>query len=181
MKRGEIAKIILGMVGVAGILAVSAAVPGITKIFSQTHRSRYQGRSLEQSIRNLLRRGLIKFIKTNNGWKLILTDKGLEELSNYETGQKLLKKPKHWDNKWRLLIFDIEERRKKTREQIRRTLIYFGFYRLQDSVWVYPYECEVILELLRTKYGVRHEALYIRAEKIAKDQWLRKHFQLDTI
>ena len=75
-------------------------------------------------------------------------------------------------------MFDIEEKRKNVRNQIRAVLISFGFYRLQDSVWVYPYECEEILELLRTKYKVRHEALYIRAERIAKDEYLRDHFGL---
>ena len=96
----------------------------------------------------------------------------------YEIGEKHIKKPKRWDHKWRLLIFDVPEKRRFMREKIRRVLKSFEFYRLQDSVWVYPYECEEVLDLLRTKYYVRFEALYIRAEYIQQDRWLRKHFFL---
>lgn len=179
-KRGEAAKLILGLIGVAGLAFVAASLPGIANIFPRTHRTRYQKRELEQSLRNLLKRGFVKFVQTNNGWKLVLTDKGMAEFFEYEIRKKVLKKPKRWDGKWRLLIFDIEEERKKIREQVRRTLVALDFYRLQDSVWVYPYECEEVLELLRTKYGIRHQALYIRAEKIAKDHWLKCHFKIGT-
>lgn len=62
-----------------------------------------------------------------------------------------------------MLIFDTKEDRKSIREKVRRSLVALGFYRLQDSVWVYPYLCEDVLEMLRTQYGVRHDALYVCA------------------
>jgi DNA-binding transcriptional regulator PaaX len=133
---------------------------------------------LEQSLANLKRKGQIKFVQGRTGWRVELTERGQEEFLALETREKILTRPKKWDKKWRLLVFDIPEAKKKVRDRVRYALISFGFYRLQDSVWAYPYECEEVLELLRTKYGVRYEALYIRAEKIAKDQWLQKHFNL---
>ena len=121
---------------------------------------------------------MIKFVRGKAGWKVELTTKGFAEFLTYETREKLLKKTKYWDGKWHFLIFDIAEERKRIREQVRRTLISFGFHRLQDSVWVFPYDCEEVLELLRIKYGVRYEALYLRADKLAKDKWLKQHFNL---
>jgi DNA-binding transcriptional regulator PaaX len=121
---------------------------------------------------------LIKFAQGRNGWRLELTENGLMELMAYELRQKLIDSSKPWDGRWRFLIFDIPETRRVTRDQIRRSLISFGFYRLQNSVWVFPYECEEVLELLRINYGVRYDALYLRAEKVAKDQRLRRYFGL---
>ena len=181
IKKGEIARYILAGITVAGILFIGAAMPGvfeIFKLFRKQSGGRYSKRALSESLARLKRRGLIRFSQGSRGWRLELTDRGSQELNLYEIGEKLLKKPKKWDKRWRLLVFDIEEKRKNVRNQIRSVLISFGFYRLQDSVWVYPYECEEILELLRIKYRVRHEALYIRAEHIAKDEYLRGYFGL---
>lgn len=169
---------ILAGVGIAGLIVVGAMAPGIFKIFPRNDRRRFSTKAVDQSVENLKRKGLLTIIRGKNGWRLALTERGQAEFFAYETRQKILKHPRRWDGKWHLLIFDIAESKKRVREQVRRMLIGFGFHRLQDSVWVYPYECEEILELLRTKYGVRYEALYIRAEKIAKDDWLLNHFGL---
>ena len=177
-KKGEIARVILGIVGVTGIILVGAVAPNLLQLLPVGKR-RFSKDALGQSLEGLKRKGLLKKVRSKTGWRLELTDKGQAELSAIETKQKILKKPWRWDKKWRILIFDIPESRKKVRDQIRLLLRSFGFHRLQDSVWVYPYECEEVLELLRTKYRVRHEALYIRAEKIGKDSQLREFFSLD--
>lgn len=177
-KKGDIAKLILGAIGMAGLLVVGAAAPGIFKILSGKKRYSYAKKSLDRSLENLKKHGLIKFVPGRTGWRVALTEKGLAEFFAYEMKEKILKPPKRWNGDWHLLVFDIEETRKKVRDNVRRTLVSLGFIRLQDSVWVYPYPCEEVLELLRTKYGVRHEALYICARKIAKDKWLRQHFGL---
>lgn len=171
-------KAVLGTIGVAGILAVGIMAPNVFRFLPNPYRSKFSKKSVDQSVDRLRRSGLIKFVQGNKGWRLELTDKGLEEFSRYKMREKLIKRARNWNGKWHLLIFDIPEERKNIRHQVRRTLASFGFYRLQDSVWVYPDECEDVLELLRTKYHVRYEALYIKAEKIVKDQWLRKHFGL---
>ncbi len=177
-KKGEIARLILGIVGVAGIVLVGAVAPNLLQLLPVGKR-RFSDRALDQSIEKLKRKGLLRKVKSKNGWRLELTDAGQAEVFALETKAKLMKKPWRWDKKWRILIFDIPEPRKKVRDQIRLLLRSFGFHRLQDSVWVYPYECEEVLELLRTKYRVRHEALYIRAEKIGKDRQLREFFSLN--
>ena len=177
-RRGEIAMAILAGVGIAGLVVVGAMAPGIFEISPRNYQRRFSTKAVDQSVENLKRKGLLKLVRGQSGWRLALTERGQTELFAYEMQQKMLKRPRQWDGKWHLLIFDIEESKKRVREQVRRMLMAFGFYRLQDSVWVHPYECEEILELLRTKYRVRYEALYIRAEKIANDHWLLNHFGL---
>jgi len=177
--KGELVKLILVSIGFAGLMFIGAALPGIFKIIPQSFlKKEYSKKSMDKALSRLLARGLVKFSQGQNGWRIELTERGKNELRIYEFGKILLKPPKKWDGKWRLFVFDIAEKKKHTRDKVRDALKNFNFYRLQDSVWAYPYECEEILELLRTKYGVRYEALYIRAEYIAKDKYLRAHFNL---
>src|SRR3989344_2297817 len=64
----------------------------------------------------------------------------LSRLENKGLKLKLeLAKKWRWDGKWRILIFDVPEKIRGKRDFLRRELIDFGFYPLQKSVWVYPY------------------------------------------
>jgi len=45
-----------------------------------------------------------------------------------------------WDKKWRIVIFDIEEKQKRTREALRYKLRELGFGMIQESVWISPYD-----------------------------------------
>ena len=176
--KGEIVRLVLGLIGVAGIVLVGAVAPNIFKMIPRSFLRRPRRININQILERLKDRGLLKLTSGQNGYRLELTERGRGELLAYELQEKFLKKPKHWNGKWHLIVFDINEERKDVRDKVRRSLTRLGFYRLQDSVWVYPYDCEEVLELLRTKYGVRYDALYIRAEKIGQDRWLKKFFQL---
>lgn len=52
----------------------------------------------------------------------------------------LTNKRKKWDRKWRLVVFDIEEISRKTRERFRYKLKEVGFGMLQESVFISPYD-----------------------------------------
>jgi len=180
--KGEILKVILMVVGVSGILVAGAVCPGLLQLVKIGRREYFKMKTgaLRQAVHRLDKKGWLVLREKREGCRIELTARGKAELHAYEIGEKCLKKPKHWDQKWRLLIFDIPEKRKAVRERVRKFLRSLGFFRLQDSVWVFPYECQEILALLRTKYGIRHEALYLRVEFLDQDHWLRKEFGLKT-
>lgn len=69
-----------------------------------------------------------------------LTSKGLEGLSERIPVLKLAKRP--WDGYWRIVIFDIEEKRKILREKLRSKLLSLGFGMWQKSVYVTPHDIE---------------------------------------
>lgn len=178
IQRGEIIRTILLILAASGIVAAGITCPNLLQLVPLSYRKRYPANSIRKALYLLDEKGWIVVRQLEAGWKIHLTKRGQKEILAYELGQKYLTKPKKWDKKWRLLIFDIPEKRKYIREKIRSVLRNFGFLRLQDSVWVYPYECSDILELLRTKYYIRGEALYIRAEHLDQDRWLQKEFEL---
>ena len=45
-------------------------------------------------------------------------------------------------------------------------------------MWVYPYDCEDIIGLLKTDFGVGKDVLYIIADEIENDRHLRHEFDL---
>jgi DNA-binding transcriptional regulator PaaX len=107
-----------------------------------------------------------------------ITDKGKAELARIQTLERPLKAPKRWDARWRIVIFDVPERKRTTRNRIRELVRKLGFMRLQDSVWVYPYDCEEVVAVLKADLKVGREVLYLIADAIEFDRPLRQRFGL---
>ncbi len=53
-----------------------------------------------------------------------------------------------------------------------------GFVRLQDSVWVFPYDCEDFISLVKAELKIGSAILYMVVEHIENDTHLRAHFGL---
>ena len=70
-----------------------------------------------------------------------LTEKGMLRAINYRFRRLEYKKEK-WDGKWRMVFFNIPENRRKGRDALRYRLKTAGFYKLQESIFIFPYECE---------------------------------------
>lgn len=107
-----------------------------------------------------------------------ITETGERMLRRFQISDYKLKRPKKWDRKWRIIIFDIPERKRLSRDRIRSVFQTAGFYRLQNSVWVYPFDCEDTIGLLKTDFGVGKDVLYVIADEIENDKHLRNHFKL---
>ena len=122
----------------------------------------------------LQRKGLVKF----EGNHYSLTKSGENILNRWEREDFKFPKPKKWDKKWRIIISDIPEKKRKVRDEIRRIFESAGLRRIQDSVWIYPYDCEDIIGLLKTDYGIGAYMLYIIADQVENDKHLRMDFGL---
>lgn len=94
-----------------------------------------------------------------------------------------LKKDKKWDGKWRIVVFDIPEKQKKMRNYFRGCLIGLGFRKLQESVWISPYNIadtvEELIDLCKAKEFVH----YLLVEELDNRDVLMKLFKLnqDTV
>ena len=175
-RTADLQKIILGTVAVAGIISVAAIAPNVLGAMAKLGLlpAKRQRETILRSRDRLVRRGLLKYQDN----KLYLTTKGERALRILRLRDFALQKPKRWDKKWRVLIFDIPEKRKKLREQIRRTLALIGFVRLQDSVWLYPYDCEDLITLLKADFHVGKDVLYMIVESLEYDSRFRQMFGL---
>ena len=98
-----------------------------------------------------------------------MTKKGEDKLKEYSHSDYELLIPRTWDKKWRVLIFDIPEHRRTLRNKIRNTLIGIGFLRVQYSVWIFPYDCEELVTLLKADFRIGKDLLYLIVERIEND------------
>ncbi|MDD5397274.1 MAG: hypothetical protein PHW24_04460 [Candidatus Moranbacteria bacterium] len=79
------------------------------------------------------------------------------------------------------MIFDIPTKPKiynQARNALRAKIKELGFYQMQKSVWVYPYECEDEILLVAEIYQVQKHIEIITAEKILHENIVRKAFKL---
>ena len=181
-KRKNIQKIILRSIFGLGMLSMAAVAPNVVSIIKLFEGKDERKKKLKYSInRSLLRleeKGLVEIIELKNKKFVRLTKKGEATLGFLEKHNFKLKKPKKWDGRWRIVTFDIRERRKKTRFLLRKTLKEIGFVKLQQSLWVYPYDCEELIALLKADFNLGKEVLYMIVDKLENDWSLRLEFKL---
>ncbi|MEK7106946.1 MAG: hypothetical protein AAB899_02055 [Patescibacteria group bacterium] len=132
---------------------------------------------ISQAFTRLADKHLIVRVRKNGG-QFVPTAKGKKFAESLEMMHRARNVPARWDGKWRIVIFDIWERRRNARDKLRILLKRNGFVKIQHSVWVYPYECEELFVFLRTNLSLGKGILYIVAEEIENDRNLRKAFGL---
>ena len=176
IRRTNINKAVVNVIAISGLIAVAVIAPNVIGALGKLGllNPRQKKQAVKRSLTRLIERG---YVVVEDG-RARLTNKGEVFAAKLGTGNLGRKNSRHWDKKWRILIFDIPEQRKKSREQIRSTLMGIGFRRLQDSVWVYPYDCEDLITLLKIDLKIGKDLLYIIADKIEQDHILRKQFGL---
>lgn len=180
-KKINIQKIILGSIATAGILSVGLLAPNALqalKSFGLDKKLKNFHNDTNRSLSGLLNAGMVVFIEKDGKKFLRLTEKGKLKLIRLEQYNFQFKKPKKWDNKWRIVIFDIPQKKRLQRDNLRFTLKQIGFVKLQNSVWVFPYDCEELVTLLKLDFKIGKDILYIIADKIENDKILKKYFEL---
>ena len=139
----------------------------------------YKRKKVCDTFYNLNRYGYINLEKKNHQLYISLTEEGRKAAGRFQIDDLEIKKPKKWDGKWRLVIFDIAELKRTKRELFRRKLKDIGFFAIQKSVWAHPYECHDEIELLRDFFGLnKKEIRLIVANSIEDDVFLRKIFKI---
>jgi len=174
VQKANLKKIILQTVAGAGLISAALIAPNALSALDKLGLIPRGRVNVNRSRGRLIEKGLIKYV----GKFIKLTQKGEKELRKLEIKDFSIEKPKKWDKKWRILIFDIPEYRRKIREDIRRTLINIGFIKLQNSVWIYPYDCEDYINLIKADLGIGKDVLYMIVDFLEHDQDLKKQFNL---
>lgn len=135
--------------------------------------------SLRRSINALYKEKLVSEKYNKDGTvTLFLTKEGKKFALTYDIENMKIEQPSKWDKKWRIVIFDISERLRKTRNIFRIQLRSLGFYELQKSVFVYPYKCKNEIEYLTEFYKLKRSVRFIVADSIDNELHLKQIFEL---
>jgi len=179
--RSEIVKDILSWLMIGGAVYIAASSPYfIHNLLKAFKRGRlYPEKKVYNTFYKLRKQGCIKIEKKGKQIYISLTEEGKRKVGWLQIDSLKIKKPKKWDRKWRMVIFDISQLKKIYREALRGKLKELGFYPFQKSVWVYPYPCQDEIALLRDFFGLTYKELcLITAENIEKADFLHKIFKL---
>lgn len=127
------------------------------------------------TMHRLKRKGLIYCERQGRKLVFVLTDEGEKEAQKIKTEMERLK-PKQWDGKWRIIIFDVPEKLRGKRDLLRRELVGFGFRQLQQSVWVYPYLLPQEFRDLWKETGIFKYCVIFEADKMENGDMLKQTF-----
>lgn len=175
-RRRDLKYGILAAVKLAGIMGIALVAPNAPQALHKLGlfpTSPMDSSTVGRTRRRLIKSGLL----VEKDGRMRLTKRGMTQLALLESRYVLHKRPK-WDGRWRVLVFDVPEYRKTVRDKIRRTLMHIGFVRLQDSVWVYPYDCEDLILLLKADFKIGKDVLYMIVDEMEGDGALRREFHL---
>ncbi|MEK7664823.1 MAG: hypothetical protein AAB361_01635 [Patescibacteria group bacterium] len=180
--KSEIAKDILIILLVAGIVTIAATSPfflvNLLKGFKRFKK--YPRRKVYDTFYRLKQQGFIDFYKEGGQIYFLLTKKGKKKTSWMQINDLKIKKTEKWDGKWRILMFDIAELKKLYREAFRGKLKSMGFVILQKSVWIIPYDCTKEIEMLKSFFGLSNKEIrLITVKDIGEEKDLKKFFKLD--
>ncbi len=135
--------------------------------------------ALERAINSLYNSHLIEEKNHRDGTTtLVLNENGKLKALRFNIDKLEIKKPKIWDGKWRIVMFDIPEKLKKLRDSLRLHFQEIGLIELQKSVLVYPYPCNEEIEFILELYNARKHVRFVLAEKIDNGLHLKKKFKL---
>lgn len=153
------------------LMVLEKAVDGYVRLedFAYHHYRYHYGipelkkSSLSKALKRLRENGFIELVDDK---ELIyrLTDKGQEKAMLV----KLLFDDDKWDGKWRVVIFDIPEKRRAVRDLLRHNLKNWGFTPWQQSVWVTKKNCAKPLREYIKKIGIEDWVLILESDDIGR-------------
>ncbi len=182
IRRGKIQQSIAVTLFVAAAVTLVVAAPNAARLlkYFKPHLGERNGKGrMSQAIGRLIARGYLKREGYGAGARLSLTERGKSYAQKLLNDPSLgVHKPLRWDGRWRIVTFDIWEKRREVRDRLRLLLTRIGFVRIQHSVWAYPYDCEEVISIIRAELRTGKGVSYLIADALEGDGKLRALFNL---
>ena len=184
----SLALLALAMVALACTATLAVVAPNLIGAIGKMATSRFKGSNLikkEKSKKSvevfyyLKKSGLIKVKKTPTEIWLSLTGKGKQRLKNLKFDILRIKPQAKWDKKWWLVAADIPTKNYKTAADLfRKKLKEMGFWSLQRTLWLYPFDPRDEVQFIAKHYGIQN---FITAMEVSRldsedEKALKNHF-----
>ncbi|MDI6764273.1 MAG: hypothetical protein QME83_14805 [Thermodesulfobacteriota bacterium] len=182
--RGELAKEVLSMIAEGVIIPAAFLMPVIPKAFRPllnlvSKRCRVKrSEPLTKSLSYLYRKRFISIAEKEGQQILTLSEDGKKRILHFNLDKIVIKRPMKWDGYWRIVIFDIPERKKQGREALRSKLKQLGFHQLQKSCFIHPFDCKSEIDFISELFEVSPYVNFIVAKEIEGTAPLQKFFRL---
>ena len=185
MLRGKsLTKEILFMAAAGPIILSSLFLPNAAQMLKPLIKWRKNWNKIDRhlihdAIKRLNKKRLIELTQKNDNLYIEITKNGQKLVKSFDYDDLVLLQLKRWDKKWRLVVFDIPEKKKKERRAFSMKLKNLGFYPLQESVFIYPYDCQDEIDFVCEFLSISQYVNYCLVETLDKKEGeLRKFFNL---
>lgn len=152
-----------------------------SKIYRKSAMQYKIGRSIEraqfwQKISYLKRRGLINIFVEGKDKYYEVSLEGKRILQKYSYKNLNINRPIIWDGKWRIVIFDVPEKLRTSRDLLRDKIKQMGFYQIQKSVYTYPFECSREIAFLSEQLLISKYVLIMISDIIQGEEDIIENF-----
>lgn len=179
--KETITKIVLATLATAGLFTIVALAPNSVQMLELfgLGKKKYKPISVYKTIQRMKKKRLIEITKEKNDKITIsITENGKKKLLEYNIDDMKIEKPEKWDKKWRIVSFDIPEKRKKAREALREKLKDLDFYPLQKSLFAFPYLCRDEIDFIAEVFQIQKHITYFETPEISNDYKIKRYFDL---
>lgn len=181
LKMGPIMQKIILLLEGGLVLGLTRRPDSYFKILKKISREwqKINERALRSAIRKLYKSKLIDYKENSDGTILMtLTDSGKKKVIQFNLDSMEIKKPTRWDHLWRLVIFDIPEEERQGRRALAAKLKELGFYSVQKSVFIHPYECKNEIDFITEIFNLRPYVRLFTVKETDIEPDLRNRFNL---
>jgi len=169
-KKGELAKTILlatgAIVGIGTVMIIPPLGLTLKAIIEAIEERGFKPskKQLRATLGKLQNKGLVSLKEEGEEVLVAFTEEGKKIVLRYQFEKMVIPKPKKWDGKWRGVVFDIPEKKRRARNVLRNKLKTLDFYQLQKSVFIHPYECEREIQLIVKVFEIEPYIFFFRAD-----------------
>ena len=175
----DLTKVILILAGVSILVPTLAVMPGLGYALRPLLKNKKLFPSqIDQTLERLKKQKLISISCEGDKTKITLTEGGRRKVLSYRLEEMELRKGK-WDGWWRGVIFDIPEKDRMGRNILRSKMQELGFYMLQKSVMVTPWECKEEIDFIKHFYNLGDHVNLIKAKTFDGEDSVRNYFELN--
>ncbi len=170
MRRvGPMGEKILLLLETGIILGLTARPDVYFRVLRQARKEwkKITDRSLRDTVKRLYRARLVDYQENrDDSISLTLSDSGKERVLRYRVDSMTIQKPPRWDGYWRVVLFDVPEQFKQSRDALSQKLKQLGFQPMQKSVFIFPYECKNEIDFIVELFYLRPYVRYMVVKEI---------------
>ena len=178
-------KAVAALAILGGVIAVTSTAPGLLTAFKrkplkyvhEEKKKRYQ--KLWRGFHELRKRKVVEYKgEDKDGYSVYqISDGGKQYVKKFVLETLNIAAPKKWDRKWRIITFDVPEKKfKNHRRAFQQKLKELGFYQIQKSVWIHPFPCETEIEFLKDIFQIQPFVEIFLTDKITNGRTIY-HFK----
>jgi hypothetical protein len=169
----EVIKQIAVGLATTGFIASSLVIPNLPVALQPILKMR-GNKGLQKLIKKLKNKNIIDL----GGEKIKLTTHGQKILREIKISEITINEPESWDGNWHLVAYDIPEKYKKLRQWFRELLEKNGFYQIQKSLWVHPFECKEEIAIICKELNILPYVVIMKTDKLPNEEKMIDRFGL---